>query len=176
MKESKESALGHALLDGEVPPEMERLGLDQGGDGREARSGEGRRPAVEGETRIHYGGPVPLFKIAFWANTVLQVVIRAPYGMSTRSRQKTEQRVSQTERALLLLVTIATGILPLIYSVTDWLEFADYTLPEWMGRMGILIMGCSLLIFLACPLRSEGELVAILGALRGPYANNERDL
>ena len=29
LKEFKESALGHALMDGEVPPEMERLGLDR---------------------------------------------------------------------------------------------------------------------------------------------------
>ena len=29
LKEFKESALGHALIDGEVPPEMKRLGLDR---------------------------------------------------------------------------------------------------------------------------------------------------
>lgn len=29
LKEFRESALGHAILEGEVPPEMERLGLDR---------------------------------------------------------------------------------------------------------------------------------------------------
>lgn len=29
LKEFKQSALGHALMDGEVPPEMERLGLGE---------------------------------------------------------------------------------------------------------------------------------------------------
>jgi protein-S-isoprenylcysteine O-methyltransferase Ste14 len=77
----------------------------------------------------------------------LQLVIRTPFGMSTRLRKKAEQRVSATENVLLLFVTITTGILPLIYSITDWLAFADYALPSWMGWTGIFILACSLLVF-----------------------------
>ena len=88
-----------------------------------------------------------VFKIAFWLNTVLQIVIRAPFGMSTRSRKKAEQHVSPTENILLILLTITTGILPLIYSVTNWLAFANYTLPIWLGWTGIFIMACSLFVF-----------------------------
>lgn len=88
-----------------------------------------------------------VFKIVFWVNTVLQVVIRAPFGMSTKSREKTEQRVSTTEKILLILLTIATGVLPLIYTLTNWLAFANYTLPTWLGWMGIFIMACPLLVF-----------------------------
>jgi protein-S-isoprenylcysteine O-methyltransferase Ste14 len=80
-------------------------------------------------------------------NTVLQVVIRMPFGMSTRSRKKAEQHVSLTENILLMFLTIATGILPLIYSVTNWLDFANYALPVWMGWMGVVIMACSLFVF-----------------------------
>jgi protein-S-isoprenylcysteine O-methyltransferase Ste14 len=90
---------------------------------------------------------VLIYKIAFWVNTLLQLVIRVPFGMSTRSRKKVERRVSRTENILLSLLTIATGILPLIYSVTNWLAFANYTLPTWIGGTGIFIMACSLLIF-----------------------------
>jgi len=96
---------------------------------------------------VHKGGSMLIFKIAYWANTVLQLVIRIPFGMSTRSRNKTEQRVSPTENILLLFLTISTGILPLIYSVTNWLSFANYALPSWLGWMGIFIMTGSLLIF-----------------------------
>ena len=88
-----------------------------------------------------------VFKIAFWMNTFLQIVIRMPFGMSTRSRKKAEQHVSPTENILLIFLTIATGILPFIYSVTNWLDFANYALPAWMGWMGVLIMVCSLLVF-----------------------------
>jgi protein-S-isoprenylcysteine O-methyltransferase Ste14 len=55
--------------------------------------------------------------------------------------------VSRTENIVLGLVTIASGILPLIYSVTSWLASADYRLPAWLGWAGILIMACSLLVF-----------------------------
>ncbi len=76
-----------------------------------------------------------VFKIAYWMNTVLQVVIRTPFGMSTRTRKKAEQHVSRTENILLILLTITTGILPLIYSVTNWLDVANYALsPGWDGR------------------------------------------
>ena len=88
-----------------------------------------------------------VFKIAFWMNTVLQVVIRMPFGMSTRSRKKAEQHLSLTENILLIFLTITTGVLPLIYSVTNWLNFANYVLPAWMGWLGIPIMACSLLVF-----------------------------
>jgi protein-S-isoprenylcysteine O-methyltransferase Ste14 len=96
---------------------------------------------------IHEGVPMALFKIIFWVNTVLQVVIRAPFGMSTRSRKKAEQRVSVTENVLLILLTITTGVLPLIYSVSNWLDFANYALPVWLGWTGVFIMACSLLVF-----------------------------
>jgi len=90
---------------------------------------------------------VTIFKIIYWAGVVAQVLIRAPFGISTRSRQKTEQRKSATENILLGLLTLSNGVLPLIYSVTDWLKFADYRLPVWLGWTGVFILICSLLIF-----------------------------
>lgn len=88
-----------------------------------------------------------IYKIAFWTNVILQIIIRAPFGMNTRSRTKTERRVSLTENILLGFLTIASGILPLIYSVTYWLAFANYGLPAWMGWAGIFFLACSLLLF-----------------------------
>lgn len=90
---------------------------------------------------------MPIFLIAFWSNVILQVIIRTPFAMSSRSRSKTEQRVSWTENILLGLLTVASGILPLIYTATNWLDFADYVLPTWLGWIGIFILGCSLLMF-----------------------------
>lgn len=87
------------------------------------------------------------FKIAYWAGIVLQVVIRAPFAMQARARTRIEQRISPTEKTLLILLTVAGGILPLIYTFTNWLSFADYTLPNWLGWAGVLIMALSLLLF-----------------------------
>ncbi len=88
-----------------------------------------------------------VFKIVFWAGTVMQIIIRAPFALRARPRKKAEQHVSSTENILLVLLTIAAGILPLIYSLTNWLAFANYNLPLWMGWSGVFILIGSLLIF-----------------------------
>lgn len=89
-----------------------------------------------------------IFKIVYWAGVVMQIIIRAPFSMSTRSRIKAERHVSRTENTLLGLLTVAGLVLPLIYSVTNWLEFANYTLSGWIGWIGVIILACGLLIFL----------------------------
>lgn len=38
-------------------------------------------------------------------------------------------------------------VLPLICSVTQELDFADYSLPLWMGRSGAALMACALRVF-----------------------------
>jgi len=87
------------------------------------------------------------FKIIFWAGTVAQVIIRTPFALSARPRKKTEQHGSHVENILLVLLTIAAGILPLIYTFTNWLTFANYSLPAWLGWAGVIVLICSLLIF-----------------------------
>ncbi len=83
----------------------------------------------------------------FGAGTVMQVIIRAPFAISARPRKKLEQHVSVTENILLVLLTIAALILPLIYSLTNWLAFADYSLPTWLGWTGVIVLIFSLLVF-----------------------------
>ncbi|MGE5250073.1 MAG: protein-S-isoprenylcysteine O-methyltransferase [Bacteroidota bacterium] len=89
-----------------------------------------------------------MFRFIYWAGMLMQVIIRAPFAIRARSRAKTGQRVSRTENALLGLLTLSSLILPLIYSLTNWLAFADYTLPAWAGWAGVVILIFSLLIFL----------------------------
>ncbi len=61
------------------------------------------------------------FKIVYWAGIAAQLAIRAPFGKSRISAAKTERRVSQTERILLGLLTVAGVLLPLLYTFTPWL-------------------------------------------------------
>jgi protein-S-isoprenylcysteine O-methyltransferase Ste14 len=88
-----------------------------------------------------------LFKIAYWAGVLMQIVIRAPYSKGWKTGPKTVQRVSQTEKVLLGLLTAGNGLIPLIYSVTRWLDFADYGLPAWLGWAGVFLLACALLVF-----------------------------
>src|SRR5512140_241187 len=88
-----------------------------------------------------------VFKIAYWLGLLAQTLIRAPFNRLRGANPKGEQRVTPTERTLLLLLTLGGFVLPLIYSVTNWLRFADYSLPAWMGWLGVVLLVVAVLIF-----------------------------
>jgi protein-S-isoprenylcysteine O-methyltransferase Ste14 len=88
-----------------------------------------------------------IFKIVYWAGLVIEIAIRIPWQKTWKTAIRTDRRVSQTERILLGLLWGVMFILPLIYSVTDWLAFADYSLPAWMGWFGVVLMACALYVF-----------------------------
>ena len=58
-----------------------------------------------------------------------------------------EQRVNTQEKILLGLLSLGGFLVPLIYAVTRWLDFANYTLPAWAGWLGTLLTAGALLIF-----------------------------
>ncbi len=88
-----------------------------------------------------------ILKILYWLGLVAEIVIRAPYQKTARTGPKTDQRVSRTENFVLGLLYVALIFIPLIYSVTNWLAFADYSLPVWMGWCGALVLALSLFVF-----------------------------
>lgn len=88
-----------------------------------------------------------LFIVVYWLGILVEMIIRAPLRKIWKGTAKTEQRVSRTEKILLGLLSVFMVILPLIYSVTGWLDFADYALPLWMGWLGVVLMGCALFVF-----------------------------
>ena len=88
-----------------------------------------------------------LFKIAYWLGLVGQIIIRAPYQKTAKEGQKTDRRVSRTESALLALLAVFGFLIPAIYTFSSWLAFADYTLPEWLGWLGIPVLAASLFVF-----------------------------
>lgn len=88
-----------------------------------------------------------IFKIVFWAAIVTEMAIRAPISRKQRKEPKSEQRVSTQEKVLLGLLFIAMFFIPLIYSTTNWLDFANYSLPVWAGWLGVILIVCALIIF-----------------------------
>ena len=88
-----------------------------------------------------------LFKLTYWAGVIAQVVIRYPYQKISKEGAKTVQRVSRTENILLVLLTLVTGVIPLVYALTGWLDFANYHLPVWLGIAGLLLLVFSLFVF-----------------------------
>lgn len=60
--------------------------------------------------------------------------------MSTR-------RVTSQEMGILILLLIGMLLVPIIYASTDWLDFANYTLPVWAGWLGVGILAGALYVF-----------------------------
>lgn len=88
-----------------------------------------------------------LFKIIYWLSLIVEIFIRAPYQRKRQATGKTANAASRTEVILLTLLTIAGMLLPLIYTFTGWLGFADYRLPTWAGWLGAVVMALGLYVF-----------------------------
>ena len=87
------------------------------------------------------------FKIAYWLGMMGQIIIRAPYQKGAKTGAKTERRVSLTENIIVGLLSVFVILIPLIYTFTGWLDFANYSLPAWLGWLGVPVMAFSLYVF-----------------------------
>lgn len=88
-----------------------------------------------------------LFEIVYWAAIIAEMAIRAPISQKQRKEAKSESRVSVQENVMLGLLFLAMFFLPLIYSATNWLDFANYSLPTWAGWLGVVLILLALLVF-----------------------------
>lgn len=88
-----------------------------------------------------------IFKLVYWAGIIIELIIRAPLQKFRKTAPKVDRRVSPTEKTILGLLWLVMFVLPLIYSLTNWLDFADYSLPRWMGWLGVPVLACALLVF-----------------------------
>ena len=87
------------------------------------------------------------FALVYWAALVIEIVIRAPVNKARQGEKMARRRVSAQEQGLLGLLTVTGMVLPLVYSVTPWLSFADYALPGWAGWAGTALMAAGVLVF-----------------------------
>jgi protein-S-isoprenylcysteine O-methyltransferase Ste14 len=88
-----------------------------------------------------------IFKIIYWLGMIAEIIIRAPYQKGREKAAKTDRRVSATEKGILYLLLLGMFLLPLVYSVTNWLNFADYQLSTWLGWLGVVFMAGALFVF-----------------------------
>jgi len=88
-----------------------------------------------------------IFEIVFWAALVVEMTIRAPINKARKKEKMTEQRVSSQEKLLLILLLLGMFIVPLIYSASTWLDFANYALPTWTGWIGAVLIVLALIVF-----------------------------
>jgi protein-S-isoprenylcysteine O-methyltransferase Ste14 len=127
-----------------------------------------------------------IFTIIYFAGMVLQIIIRAPFDQKRRKGKISESQVTSQEKIALGLLSLGTLLIPIIYAATHWLDFANYTLPTWMGWLGVIILVAGLYVFwrahedlgvnwsLSLEIREQHELITrgIYGIIRHPmYAS-----
>lgn len=85
--------------------------------------------------------------VVYWLAMLVEIAIRTPINKKRKEEKMSERRVSRQEQGLLFLLLIGMFILPLLYSASNWLGFANYRLPAWAGGLGIALILCALFVF-----------------------------
>jgi protein-S-isoprenylcysteine O-methyltransferase Ste14 len=87
------------------------------------------------------------FTAIYFAGIVAEIIIRAPFNQKRQQQKINERRVTTQEKTLLGLLFLGMFFVPIIYAATNWLDFANYTLPAWAGWLGVLIIAGAILVF-----------------------------
>jgi protein-S-isoprenylcysteine O-methyltransferase Ste14 len=88
-----------------------------------------------------------LFTAIYFVAIIIEMAIRAPLNQKRRKEKIRERRDTGREKILLALLFVAMFLVPLLYAATDWLDFANYTLPSWAGWLGVVLIGGAILVF-----------------------------
>jgi protein-S-isoprenylcysteine O-methyltransferase Ste14 len=88
-----------------------------------------------------------IFTAIYFVAIVIEMVIRAPLNKKRKQEKMSEQRVSRQEKTLLGLLFLSMFLVPIVYASTNWLDFADYTLPAWAGWLGVFLIGGAIFVF-----------------------------
>jgi protein-S-isoprenylcysteine O-methyltransferase Ste14 len=75
-----------------------------------------------------------IYLIEYIAITVVRSIQTRPYRRLGIAKDK-----RTTLDIIMLAVAGISMILPLIYLFSSWFDFADYTLPEWLGWVGAVL-------------------------------------
>lgn len=88
-----------------------------------------------------------IFTIIYFIAIFIEMAIRAPISRQQRKTPKSNRRVTTQEKILLGLLFSAMFFIPIFYAATPWLDFANYSLPNWAGWLGVAILAGALLVF-----------------------------
>ncbi len=88
-----------------------------------------------------------IYTAVFFLAMLVEIVIRAPLNQKRKAEKMSERRVTAQEKQGLFLLWGGMFVLPIIYASSDWLDFADYSLPEWAGWLGVAVITGSVVVF-----------------------------
>jgi protein-S-isoprenylcysteine O-methyltransferase Ste14 len=83
-------------------------------------------------------------KALYFLGVLAEVVIRSPHERQRRRTRMTVDRADALERSLVGLLFMGVFFVPAVYSLTPWLDRADYRLPRGAGGraggIGVAVM------------------------------------
>lgn len=82
-----------------------------------------------------------IFLVGFLAGSVIRKIYAA------KSRGTKAEKNCSNVLDIILVAVAGTGLaMPLLYLLTPWLDFADYTLPQWCGWVGTAVFALAILM------------------------------
>lgn len=88
-----------------------------------------------------------IFTALYFMGMIAEIIIRAPLNQKRKQEKMSERRVTSQEKILLGLLSLGGFFVPILYAATNWLDFANYTLPAWAGWLGVLFLAGAVLVF-----------------------------
>lgn len=88
-----------------------------------------------------------IFTAIYFMGMIAEIIIRAPLNQKHKQEKMSERRVTSQEKILLGLLSLGGFFVPILYAATNWLDFANYTLPAWAGWLGVLFLAGAVLVF-----------------------------
>lgn len=79
-----------------------------------------------------------VFKLVYFIELVMISLVRRAGMRRSRRLSKSEGHSSFLDSLLTFLSGLA-NLIPLVYILTSWLDFANYDLPAWIGWLGTII-------------------------------------
>ncbi|MEM9141540.1 MAG: protein-S-isoprenylcysteine O-methyltransferase [Bacteroidota bacterium] len=88
-----------------------------------------------------------IFEIVFIVFMVVMGIIRRPFEKAVKDNSIDVQKKDTEEKILLGLTFLGMSIIPLVYILSPWLNFANYQLPLYLQLMGVVVMVLAAVFF-----------------------------
>jgi len=84
------------------------------------------------------------WKFLFLMGLSATALIRAPHWLRNARNRVADDRASPLDLALLWLAVVGTGVVPVVYCMTPWLDFAGYPWPSALRGVGACVFAFAL--------------------------------
>src|SRR3954469_2135734 len=90
-------------------------------------------------------------KASYFLALLAEAIVRFPHARQRRRTTTSHRQGGASERVVLGALGLAAGVLPVVYSISHLLDFADYRLPRrpkiLAGSLGIAFLSAAVWVF-----------------------------